>query len=209
MVKLTAVETHLFFRWAGGWGAPSALKGAYAGVEPVVAKIASFSPAHAVAGHEDRALLATLQEGMMAKPAASALPLPPRILFRSGAEIVILLNKSASPDSFADAARELCGPLAFCKVRGWADPANAPSQLPVATTSLASMSFSYLRNSEQRFEKALWNCGQFARPNKRECMKIPFPQFAKLAERTVVRAAAENVQSATQLPAAKETVTFK
>ena len=34
------------------------------------------------------------------------------------------------------------------------------------------MAFSYLRDKARGYEKALWNCGQFTRASKGECMKL-------------------------------------
>ena len=44
--KITAVGTHLFFRWTGWWGTPPAFRRTVSSEEPVIAKIAFLSPAH-------------------------------------------------------------------------------------------------------------------------------------------------------------------
>lgn len=44
--KTTKVGTHLFFRWAGWWGTPSAFQQAANGVEPMIGRIARLSLAH-------------------------------------------------------------------------------------------------------------------------------------------------------------------
>jgi spore germination cell wall hydrolase CwlJ-like protein len=36
MVKISKVGSQIFYRWTGGWGAPAAFTGQYAGIEPVV-----------------------------------------------------------------------------------------------------------------------------------------------------------------------------
>jgi hypothetical protein len=46
-----------------------------------------------------------------------------------------------------------------------------PAALPLSPAQMASRSFSYLRDRARRFEKALWNCDQFPRPDRSQCMK--------------------------------------
>jgi spore germination cell wall hydrolase CwlJ-like protein len=41
--KIVQIGTHIFYRWKGAWGLPSAFTGVYSGQEPVVAKMANLS----------------------------------------------------------------------------------------------------------------------------------------------------------------------
>lgn len=41
--KIVQIGTHIFYRWKGAWGLPSAFGGVYAGAEPVVPKMAALS----------------------------------------------------------------------------------------------------------------------------------------------------------------------
>jgi len=41
--KITRIGTHIFYRWNGAWGLPSAFAGVYAGAEPVVVRMAALS----------------------------------------------------------------------------------------------------------------------------------------------------------------------
>lgn len=34
LIKVASIESHIFYRWRGGWGQPTAFKDAYAGIEP-------------------------------------------------------------------------------------------------------------------------------------------------------------------------------
>lgn len=43
LVKLRQIDTHIFYRWTGGWGLPAAFTGAHAGAEPVIAKLAAVA----------------------------------------------------------------------------------------------------------------------------------------------------------------------
>ena len=50
-------------------------------------------------------------------------------------------------------------------VMAWADAGKTPAKLPLNSVQVASMSFSYLRDQNQSFAKALWNCEQYMRPS--------------------------------------------
>lgn len=41
--KVVQIGTHIFYRWKGGWGLPSAFTGVYSGAEPVIPKMAALS----------------------------------------------------------------------------------------------------------------------------------------------------------------------
>lgn len=167
--KVAEVHTHLFFRWTGWWGTPPAFRRAYAGAEPVVAKMAHLSPVHAVAG--DPAVIAL--EGIPIDPAAipdSAIPQP--VTASEGNVFHVALDRNMGADAFAALAIRTCGERPFCKFLGWTDPRKVP---PAGATpngaQLEAMSFSYLRDQAQGFGKALWNCGEFKRPSPVQCMR--------------------------------------
>lgn len=156
--KITAVGTHLFFRWMGWWGTPSAFRGRYAGSEPVIAQLGRLSIAH------NAAVPALSVETALASMGGGAV--------QGEDGIVVTLDRSAPPDSFATIARTLCGERDYCKVMGWTDRARRPTSFPIDAVQMSAMSFSYLRNRASGFEKPLWNCTEFMRSDPRECMKI-------------------------------------
>ncbi|WP_396593039.1 cell wall hydrolase [Brevundimonas sp. R86498] len=43
LVKMRQIGTHIFYRWTGGWGLPSAFTGGHAGEEPVILKMAAIA----------------------------------------------------------------------------------------------------------------------------------------------------------------------
>lgn len=157
--KITAVGTHLFFRWEGWWGTPPAFRRQYSGTEPVISKLAAIAPAH----------------GAQISPAdeagAIALASGPQSIIASDGSFIARLDPKAPADSFAALARETCGIRSYCKFMGWTDGRRAPSGLPISPEALADMSFSYLRDEKTGFEKALWNCAEFKRRTDAECMK--------------------------------------
>ncbi|MGV3481741.1 MAG: cell wall hydrolase [Sphingobium sp.] len=166
--KVTAVGTHLFFRWAGWWGTPPAFRNHYAGGEPAIGKLAGLSEAHR-GGAVQLADGAVPPVEMIANPVLLARY--DKTIVRDGDSFIVPFGRNASPDSFPSLALAACGTLDHCKVMGWAEIAETPRSFPIDPGALAGMSFSYLRNRKTGFEKALWNCDEFDRADKRDCMK--------------------------------------
>jgi spore germination cell wall hydrolase CwlJ-like protein len=164
--KVTSVGTHLFFRWTGGWGRPPAFGDRYAGTEPAVAKIAGLSSAHAVAGEQMAA------HGAAPKPAGAA---ELRIASDNGDTFLVVLDGKAAPNSYPALALATCASKDFCKFMGWTDKRKAAKSLPLADSQHSALSFSYLRNKSNGFEKMLWNCRQFPRPDPSQCMVATAP----------------------------------
>ena len=167
--KVAEVNTHLFFRWTGWWGTPSAFRRAYAGAEPVIAKMARLSAFHAVGG--DPAVLAA--EGVAVDPATipdSAIPQP--VTGSDSNTFHVALDRAMGADAFAALAIRTCGERPFCKFLGWTDRGKVPPAGAAPNAGqLETMSFSYLRDQAQGFGKALWNCGEFKRPSPVQCMR--------------------------------------
>jgi len=166
--KVTAVKTHLFFRWTGWWGTPAAFVRSVSGFEPGIAALDGFSSAHAGAA-------ATLAEVTPAEidsatiagtgGGSQALSIDPN-------SFLVTLDPRGSPDSFTQVAAKACGTRDYCKLMAWTDKARTPKGLPLGQAQIAAMAFSYLRDKARGYEKALWNCGQFKRASKGECMKL-------------------------------------
>jgi spore germination cell wall hydrolase CwlJ-like protein len=194
--KITAVDTHLFFRWAGWWGTPPAFNRGYAGVEPNIGKMARLSAVHL--GDETNPLETALQgDGSLVDPATipdSAVPNPVGAGLDAN-HFLVLLDKKMNPDAFAALAIKTCGERLYCKFMAWTDPKAKPAKLPATPVQTAALSFSYLRDQAQGYAKALWNCQQYKRPSPIQCMRVQ-PPTAPLA--MPVPAAA-----ATPLPDAK------
>lgn len=170
LLKLTAVRTHLFFRWPGSWGSRAALTGRHIGAEPGIGKLAFLSPVHA-AGSDGNALALDAVPAGPDAPFALARSGFRQILFQSDTAFLVVLKPGISADSLPDSARWLCGTRDECSVRAWKDAASAPVQLPVSEAARTAMAFSYRRDRAQGFDKPLWNCGEYRRANLRECMK--------------------------------------
>jgi hypothetical protein len=165
--KVAAVGTHLFFRWQGWWGTPGAFRGGYTGSEPVIAKLASLSPAHAVADTQ----LAGDQPAVPLDKLAERGAKQVKIVSPGGDAFVVVLDKNVGANKFPALALAACGQKDFCKFMGWTDPRKAPKGFPIEEAQHQALSFSYLRNRSNGFEKMLWNCREFKRPDDSQCMK--------------------------------------
>lgn len=170
--KVAEVHTHLFFRWTGWWGTPPAFRRGYAGAEPVVAKMARLSPAHAAGGAAvtDPALLTA--EGTIDPAAIPESAVPKPAVGNDPDTFHVALDRKLGADGFAALAIRTCGERPYCKFLGWSDARKVPPAGATLTSAqLASMSFSYLRDQAQGFGKALWNCEEYRRPSPVQCMR--------------------------------------
>lgn len=163
--KISEVHTHLFFRWTGWWGTPPAFRGRYAGVEPVIAKLAGIAPSH---GDADTLALAgdTTVEG--AALPADALPQP---VAGDPDTFLLTLDPRLPPAEYPAFAARLCAERAYCKLLAWTDRADTPAVLPADPRQMERLAFSYLRDRARNFDKALWACDRFARPEPGQCMR--------------------------------------
>ncbi|HEX8302399.1 cell wall hydrolase [Sphingomonas sp.] len=178
--KITEVHTHLFFRWAGWWGTPPAFGRGYAGTEPNVPKMSRLSSAHYGDPSAPLPEADDTSSGVIVDPAtipASAMPAPMAAADGVGesSNFMLTLPKGMTADAFAALAIRTCGERPYCKFMAWADPRLTPAKLPLSSTQVSAMSFSYLRDQSQGFAKALWNCQQFKRPSPVQCMRAQPP----------------------------------
>ena len=163
--KIAAVETHLFFRWTGWWGTPAAFNRHVSADEPVITALAAYSAAHT------GAVTPTVSEDLYVDPVAAATPLPLALASDDSSFLLTLDTKKISPDGFAQLAARTCGDRPYCKVMAWSDKARTPGALPLQPAQIQAMAFSYLRDRARNFDKALWNCNEFRRPDPAQCMK--------------------------------------
>ena len=173
--KVTAVHTHLFFRWTGWWGTPPAFNRQVQAVEPVVAKIAMLSDAHRLG-----TVIAAADASIVAATPFFGRALQP--LVSDPNTFLTTLAPTTTPQEYRALAEQACGDRPKCKVLGWTDVATMASTLPLEPEQMTAMSFSYLRDRPAGFEKALWNCGEFKGLAPRDCMKRQVMRIAAPAE---------------------------
>ncbi len=184
--KITAVGTHLFYRWAGWWGTPPAFRRTVSHEEPAVASIAFLSPAHATAAGAQVPLPGPptiALTGAIAMAAAPAIPIGADTLGKrlGGARLVavdpaltsfiIALDKGAAPDSYPMLARTYCSGRQRCRILAWIDDAATPGGFPLSGDQLAAMRFSYIHDAPSGLQRALWNCAAVPRGSPAECMR--------------------------------------
>lgn len=166
--KIAAVDTHLFFRWPGFWGTPRAFRKAVSGAEPIVSRLAALSSAHGspLPGGVELAATANPAIGEVEiKSEGGAAP------ENSRDTLLVVLDRRATPDAFVAYALRVCGERTYCKLFGWTNPAIKPGTEAMNDIQRSAMSFSYLKNEAEGFEKALWNCAEFPRDDVRQCMR--------------------------------------
>lgn len=164
--KISAVGSHLFFRWTGWWGTPPAFSRRVDPNEPVVAMLAALSPAHSM-GSEAEGALADGTVSAEQRFSQAAQP-----LISEANTFLVTLDTSLSPDDWTDFARFSCGERSYCKFIGWTDRLHTGTRLPLEPFQSAGMAFSYLRDKASGFDKPLWNCTLYPRSDKKQCMKI-------------------------------------
>lgn len=172
--KLAQINTHIFFRWRGYWGTPGAFRSGARAPEPLIGRLAALSPAHA--GAPDAALALAPTEVMddaaiAAASAAAVRRVIPQAERRLGDTIILTLDPALGPENFPAIAETACGTRPYCVVMGWTDAASAPDTPAMSDAARAAMSFSYLRNEAASLERALWNCAEFRRENRGQCMR--------------------------------------
>ncbi|MEO7679586.1 MAG: cell wall hydrolase [Sphingomonas sp.] len=162
--KIAAVHSHLFFRWTGWWGTAPAFGRAVSSDEPVIPALAALSDAH-------RAADAVAETDVALAAAAAVTGGEAAVLRGDPNSFVLKLDPKSPADRYALIAEHACGDRPYCKVMGWTDKARLPTQLPLQAEQVGTMSFSYLRDRSHDFDKALWNCAEFKRVDKAQCMK--------------------------------------
>jgi spore germination cell wall hydrolase CwlJ-like protein len=167
--KVAQVGTHLFFRWQGWWGTPGAFRGGHAGSEAAITKMARLSPAHAVAAEVQVAAgeAPALAPEQLTQRGAKQL----KIVSPGGDAFIVVLDRKVPANQYPALALAACAQKDFCKFMGWTDPGKAPTGFPIAEREHRALSFSYLRNKSNGFEKMLWNCREFDRSDPNQCMK--------------------------------------
>lgn len=172
--KITAVRTHLFFRWNGYWGTRAAFGGVPTSIEPRIAQLASYTPAHSGAetplAEEDTALA----EGEVPSVDIPALVAPPGVApaleLPQVAVQKLALDPKAQPGRWALDALEACANRPDCRVAGWLDPAAAPQRVTRETVAQAAPDFVFVQELRNRTRQAYWNCSRWPKASTSRCL---------------------------------------
>ncbi|WP_340266195.1 cell wall hydrolase [Sphingobium mellinum] len=185
--KISAVDTHLFFRWRGWWGTPPAFRKAAVGGEPVIPSIARLSAAHqdgplpaglALAGGSAAALAARPQQAIGADSLGQVMAGVRLVAIAPGARsFLVELGRGTSADSWPAVAQTFCAGRPECRIMAWR-AGTAPPGFPLSGDQIESMSFAYIHNVSTGLQRSLWNCAQTPRANAGECMRQRVPTAA-------------------------------
>ncbi len=167
MDKLAIVKTHLFYRWRGAGGAPSAFAKRYAGSEPRILRLAGLSAAHS--GTDVPAGDAELAAAVTAP--AQVAPIAPPPSLRDQGVFLVALPAGGSPESFRRMAEQQCAGLSDCRFVGWTDSTRRADTLPLPGSAVDAISFTFVRHGDQKAGRAQWNCAEFPRANSEECLR--------------------------------------
>lgn len=176
--KISAVGTHLFFRWDGWWGTPRAFSVRPALVEAPVLQMAGLSPAH---GDDESLAVLTDETAIAAETAvipasdcgANCATDTGFELKLAGAEADIFfvrIGKDADSSRFPALAAQACGKRPRCIVMAWSDQRLIPAALPASTAQLQTMDFHYLRDPMFVEARYRWNCARFTIGRPANCL---------------------------------------
>jgi hypothetical protein len=179
--KLSAIGTHLFFKWRGYWGTGGAFAARYVGQEPFIAKLATSGMA-AAPSPEIPTETVPDSDATILRPLADA---PPpngmsvaaldghalKMVHPDGGVYGLLLRQGAGADSMMAVALRLCFGQAFCRVMGWSAASDIPRGFPVPSKSLSALRFSYVRDPTAPRTKTQFDCNLFPRPKMEQCFQ--------------------------------------
>lgn len=187
--KITAVGTHLFFRWRGWWGTPPAFRLATQYGEPTIPRIAQLSAIHRagaspviaaglLAGGTLADLTGRPQEAIGADSVGKTMAGVRLVAIAPGAKgFIVELGRGSSPDSWPRAAQTFCAGRPECRIMAWR-AGNTPAGFPLGSDELENMAFAYIHNADTGLQRSLWNCVQSPRTNREECMRDRLPRMA-------------------------------
>ncbi|MEC9110202.1 MAG: cell wall hydrolase [Pseudomonadota bacterium] len=175
--KVAQVGPHIFFRWRGFWGSRSALSARYAGGEPdplrlretaLVTAAANPLPGLLESGEAVRSITRdSVARAAGEPPRAAASPGQPG----AGAGVhFVLVAPSDSPAALVERARSLCSGGGYCRVQGWSEAEQIPTQLPLSEAARRSLRFSFVASNANGGEAVFFDCRLFPSPQSGTCL---------------------------------------
>ena len=177
--KVAQVGPHIFFRWRGFWGSRSALSARYAGGEPdplrlretaLVTAAANPLPGLLESGEAVRSITRdSVARAADKPPRAAASPGQPVAGAGAGVHFV-LVAPSDSPAALVERARSLCSGGGYCRVQGWSEAEQIPTQLPLSEAARRSLRFSFVASNANGGEAVFFDCRLFPSPPSGTCL---------------------------------------
>lgn len=188
--KITAVKTHIFFRWKGFWGTQASFRNRPLATEPVVSRLAGFSAAHSATDSdladgeetdengEDAAELADGVDGDASQSVdadflasnAPAAAVQPRTAQPRPNVVEVTLSPDTKPGRWALDALARCGSQRSCRAVGWLDPARRPATLDRAGLTASPPDFVLVQDLRNRVQQPYWDCARFPRASTSRCL---------------------------------------
>ena len=190
--KISAVGTHLFFRWRGWWGTPPAFGRGSGSGEPLIPRIALLSAAHRSFGEAPLARESAVAAAVAASADIAARPamaiggnMVGRTVAGSrligiepgGVTFLFELGRGTTADSWVTLAHTICAGRPLCRVMAW-KAVTAPGGWPPSAAQIEAMSFGYIHIAGVGLQRTLWNCAQTPRAVQAECMRRRVPVAA-------------------------------
>lgn len=179
--KITAVKTHIFFRWKGYWGTPNAFRPSGTGKEPSIAAMAPYSNAHRAKSDADNdtADPAVLDDSTVAETFAPTLPATgpstsrPSVRADGPAVQTIAFAPSMTAGQWSLKALSACGTKPVCRAVGWVDQTRVPDRLDRASLEKSPPDAVFVQTLRDRVQQAYWNCSIWPQLGTARCLDSP------------------------------------
>jgi hypothetical protein len=82
----------------------------------------------------------------------------------------VLVAPSDSPAALVERARSLCSGGGYCRVQGWSEAEQIPTQLPLSEAARRSLRFSFVASNANGGEAVFFDCRLFPSPPSGTCL---------------------------------------
>lgn len=177
LVKITAVRTHLFFRWGGFWGNRAAFAAQGFLQEPAVPVLAAWSSAHVAKGEPGSEVI-NAALGSMSAVETTETGTPDQSVstasqLSSPSAPLQLTLRGPMPGRWALDALNLCGNRPECRVVGWVDQAQVPRVLGVDAIVVTPPDFVFVQVLRNRVRQPYWDCKRWSQAATSRCLGSP------------------------------------
>ncbi|UUL82388.1 cell wall hydrolase [Sphingomonas qomolangmaensis] len=175
--KITAIKTHLFFRWRGYWGTLASFRQQSNNVEPRIAALAALSSVHLaqVGQPGDPSALADIPVLSADAVAGGDDAVTVTSNARAGEARIAVLNLPLDPDSkpggWSLNALALCGKRPECRAVGWIDPTRRPATFDAASLAASPPDFVFVQELRNRTQQPYWDCTKHAKASMSRCLE--------------------------------------
>ena len=159
--KVAQIGSHIFYRWAGWWGSPSAFRGVESGPEPAVGQLAAIAGAQGGDAGPVQFADGTVAVHGSVRP----------MLSTPGDPDLFLIRLTGNAGSYPARAQQLCAGHDHCTVLGWTRPGLVARSLPLSPGEMDALAFRYVADAGAGGVSIRWDCGHAPRPDPAECLR--------------------------------------